>query len=333
MTVMTENRTDPHRPSAIVPEDYIYVGCKVKIEGLQDVEFMIAEREKIKAHFEKTGGKWYFENWSRGCNVCGSTKLIYDQVFHHWPTNTYVRMGEDCACNLDSGGFELFKAKIADAMLRNGGKKKAEAYLNSIGMGKVWEIFDMYEVDSPVLYDLGEIKIVNEQRVASWDLTTLVDIVNKLIQYGTLSDAQLAFLPKLARCVEDRKTVEAEKAAADAIDRENSADCPAGRVAIDGTVVSTKVDDGLYGAQLKMLVRDASGFKVYGTVPSSLLDIQHENGYRTVVRGDHVTFVASVEPGKKDTKFGIFKRPAKAVCHTAEDKSLVEEFYKRKRMM
>jgi hypothetical protein len=52
-----------------------------------------------------------------------------------------------------------------------------------------------------------------------------------------------------------------------------------------------------------MLVRDDRGFKVWGTVPSSLPNTD---------RGDKVTFTASVERSNNDETFGFFKRPSKA---------------------
>ena len=59
-----------------------------------------------------------------------------------------------------------------------------------------------------------------------------------------------------------------------------------------------------------MLVKDDSGFKVFGTVPSSI---------SRVSKGDVVEFTATLEPSKDDPKFGFYKRPSKAVAHYAED--------------
>ena len=94
-----------------------------------------------------------------------------------------------------------------------------------------------------------------------------------------------------------------------------------------------------------MLVRSDDGYKVWGSVPSSLSwneieqtdelgdddDIEslkriHEervterNGkhyltwstQRALAKGDRVTFRANVEPSNDDAKFGFYKRPTKA---------------------
>lgn len=55
MTTMT--RQDEHRPAAIDPEDYEYVAQEcVKIEGLGDCSFILAERAIIKEHPPPAGG-------------------------------------------------------------------------------------------------------------------------------------------------------------------------------------------------------------------------------------------------------------------------------------
>jgi hypothetical protein len=84
--------------------------------------------------------------------------------------------------------------------------------------------------------------------------------------------------------------------------------CPAGRVEVTGTVLSTKWVENKYGSTLKMLVEDRRGFKVFGSVPSAL-----EN-----VRGRSVSFTAALEPSQDDEKFGFFKRPTKATFIDAE---------------
>jgi hypothetical protein len=99
---------------------------------------------------------------------------------------------------------------------------------------------------------------------------------------------------------------DAAAAAAKAVEEaeyESAEPCPTGRVAITGDVLATKLQEGFYGDTWKMLVKDDRGFKVWGSIPSSL----------DVIRGDRVSFMAAVEPSEDDEKFGFFKRPTKAV--------------------
>lgn len=92
----------------------------------------------------------------------------------------------------------------------------------------------------------------------------------------------------------------ADRAAEDAA----AADVPVGRVEVSGVVLTIKWVDGMYRDTQKMLVKADSGFKVWGTVPTSIMEAD---------KGDRVTFTATVEPSKDDPKFGFYKRPAKAV--------------------
>lgn len=98
-----------------------------------------------------------------------------------------------------------------------------------------------------------------------------------------------------------------------------------GKQSITGEIISTKVVDGFaYGQRVvKMVVKDDRGFKVWGTVPQAILD---EYVYRSgigfdadenywnynVLKGQRVTFSATVEASNDDDKFGFFKRPTKA---------------------
>lgn len=101
---------------------------------------------------------------------------------------------------------------------------------------------------------------------------------------------------------------EAERAAVDA----KRPDVPEGKLTITGTVVSTKVQHGDYGTTYKMLVEAEQGFKVFGTIPSSML----EQYTLEELKATKVTFTATVERSRDDRSFGFFKRPTKGVVHS-----------------
>jgi hypothetical protein len=86
----------------------------------------------------------------------------------------------------------------------------------------------------------------------------------------------------------------------------NAVDVIEGRIEITGVIVSTKHQFTAYGDQFKMLVLDDRGFKVWGTIPSSLMMPIDE------LRNERVTFTATVERSSDDSKFGFYKRPTKA---------------------
>lgn len=66
----------------------------------------------------------------------------------------------------------------------------------------------------------------------------------------------------------------------------------------------TRIDETAYGPTKKMLVQHDTGWKVWGTCPSSLSDAG---------RGDKVSFSAVLQPSDNDPKFGFFSRPTKGV--------------------
>ena len=69
-----------------------------------------------------------------------------------------------------------------------------------------------------------------------------------------------------------------------------------------------------------MVVKDDRGFKVYGTVPQAIIDEAvprpHSLGAQVwdyeVLKGQRITFSATVQASDDDDKFGFFKRPTKA---------------------
>lgn len=121
-----------------------------------------------------------------------------------------------------------------------------------------------------------------------------------------------------------REKREAEKAKA--------ADCPEGRMAIEGEVVSVKWKDSDYGGSLKMTVKTDDGYLVWGSVPSVLCSIKTIIGegedswvtYKDVGRGDRVRFTGTVTPSDTDKKFGFFKRPAKAELLARSLQTIIE---------
>ena len=122
-----------------------------------------------------------------------------------------------------------------------------------------------------------------------------------------IRDYLMGDIHKLQRLAEQK--TEDEKAARDKAHEEGE-DVIEGRQVINGVVLAIKRQESEWGSVLKMLVQDDRGFRVWGTVPSSL-DTNRE---------DHITFTATVTQSDKDTKFGFFKRPAKAQVNDRKEK-------------
>jgi hypothetical protein len=218
--------------------------------------------------------------------VCGNANAIYTVLFHHRPSNVYVRMGQDsaakCEVCYDEKAFQSFRNKAEAALKNLADKRKAEATLNAAGLSQAWAI-----------YAAGTWQKYEEQ--------TIGDIVGKLVKYGSVSDKQLSYVRVLVNKIPEREVREAQRAA----EAEAAAPVPhlEGRNTVTGEVLSTKVVEGPYGRQLKMLVKHSTGWKVWGSVPAGA----------EVQRGDRVTFNARVEPSRDDPKFGFFSRPSNLV--------------------
>jgi len=283
-------RTDIHRPSAIIPSEYEWVGfeCVPSTgDALADVDVQLSERARIRAHMARTGGTYSRHAHGGNCMVCGNANAIYTVLFHHRSSNVYVRMGQDCAqkCDMgyDEGRWNAFRRNMDDARRNRAGKLKAERTLADAGLTRAWEVY----VANVAVEDHDEEVIIR-------------DIVSKLIQYGSLSDKQFGFVRNLIRRIDTRT----ERLAARAAEQEAAAPLPAaGRVVIEGEVISTKVVDTDFGTFTKMLVRHATGWKVWGTVPAALAGVQ---------KGEKVRFTATIAPSNDDPKFGFFSRPSKA---------------------
>jgi hypothetical protein len=270
-------RTDIHRPSAIQPEDYDFV-C-FEYYGSADLDAIMAmqsQREIRRAHEARTGGTRAKHENSGSCHVCGA-HASYIVVWHNRVTNQYIHTGEDCAEKMDRsyGDISAFRTALKHALELHAGKRKAEAVLESHGLQRAWTL---YTAESTQTFQREESIIVN--------------IVGKLVKYGNVSEPQVKFIHSLLGAIDNRA---AENAAA--------APVPSGRVVIEGVVLSVKVTEDQFGSHTKILVRDNTGFKVWG----SRFSINGFDG--GVQKDDQVKFTATVEPSSDDPKFGFFKRP------------------------
>ena len=110
------------------------------------------------------------------------------------------------------------------------------------------------------------------------------------------------------RIIEDaleaqERALQAEREAEEAAAWAAAAEVPTGRVEVTGEVISIRTNENEWGYITRTVVRDAQGFKVWGTLPSAISGAK---------RGDIVTFTATLTPSNDDPKFGFFKRPTKA---------------------
>lgn len=168
----------------------------------------------------------------------------------------------------------------------------------------------------------------------SWEYQTLVDIVGKLVKYGSISEKQEKFVGKLVEKIDNAKAIAEEQEAKKAAEREAAEDAPEGRVQITGRLVSLKETCSQWGVTTKGLIVDDRGFKVWGTIPAAILDQiaanldEHER--RVIVwNGEskgrpaegltiRVELTGTVKRSDTDRQFGFYSRPAKASCEILE---------------
>lgn len=102
---------------------------------------------------------------------------------------------------------------------------------------------------------------------------------------------------------EEKAIIEAAKAEEVAKKKASKGVAPVGRVQVKGTVTGFKAQESNFGTTWKMLVTLENGATVFGSIPSSISEIE---------KGDNVFFTATFEHDKNDETHAFFKRPSQA---------------------
>lgn len=292
-----KQRTDPHRPGAIVPADYTYIrsyelprrtdgwpcpsfGLNCEIErrvldaegrivhsGEHDADGMccIAGMYLIaKVPFAEQGG-------TSKCSVCG-TWFARGDVWRHNPTGEHVHLGWCCAEKysllVDRSEFEL----------------KAERWKRAQARAIKTELSKRARAEFLAKHE-------GLQEALETDHHIVQDIKGRFKEHCSLSDAQVTLVFKIARERAGRseeKTVPAPRGD--------------GRITFRGTVVSVRDQETAYGFQTKCTIKvttDAGVWLAWGTLPSGC------SGAR---RGDVVEITARLRPGR-DAYFALMNRP------------------------
>lgn len=303
-------RTDIHRPSAIIPEDYDFVCCFTFSEIALAPGVIEAERKILDAHMTHTGGQRSTHDHGGCCHVCGAWMKDY-AIFYHAKSNSYIETGFDCAAKLDFQDpdlFSRFRDRRLAAEKAKAGKLKAEGLIEEMGLDLqvAMSLFipkDFGGCASELHYTYGD-NIVFGFEEKFW---AGVDIIRALVKYGNLSEKQWAYLAKCLDAVKKAPEELANKAAREAqrkADQEaNCKPAPEGCMVVKGKVISTKVQEGQYGYEHKMLVESVDGWRVYLTVPAAIGEVK---------KGWEVEFTATIKPSDDDKFFAFGSRPSKA---------------------
>lgn len=278
-------RTDVHRPSALVTEDYDFFACGYKGSGGHPGYSPLA----TPAGKELLDEGWRMGGVSGGnCDHCGAF-IIYYALLLHRPTKTIIRVGETCLDNRFARSTAEFQAMRKRAQLDREKQRivarKAEWIAES--------------PDHAKLIDWLAAQVEGGHHGYGGFYFSLLSKFNR---YGDLSEKQVAAGLKAKARDENHAAEKAEREAAEPKPVPIPDEIKGERVVLTGIVLGTKVVDSDFGSTLKMLMRDDRGFKVWGTVPRELDD----------VKGTRVTFTAKVEASDDDPCFGFYSRPTKA---------------------
>ncbi len=308
MKTSKTQRTDPHRPGAIIPADYDdwnsyslasgpvppigvdcaqpYVSYDAQGRAGQLItptcpdtgRCCVASSERAV----RAAGLAVFGAAGK-CGVCGA-HFVYGSMFKH-SSGDLVHMGHDCAdkygAMYDSSAWEIengrTRAALAKVIARTQNDKERQAFLDA----------------NPGL----EADLAVEHRI-------ITDIAAKFTTYRSLSEKQVALVRKLADEVRNPKPVVEELHAA----------APTGKgIEFEGEIVGAKVHEGEYGTTWKMTVKvttDAGTWLAWGTVPEYLATAARPTGdLRAALIGRRVSVKATLEAGR-DSHFVFMKRPS-----------------------
>jgi hypothetical protein len=177
-------------------------------------------------------------------------------------------------------------------------------YMSDIAKANQKELIERYRPTDEVKADVELlIKLIADAEVDG----DYIEKLQKVIAQGHVSAQNFNILVSAVSILrKHRQTEERAEAVKDV------PDVIEGRYELTGEIVSFREEPG-FGYYddpvMKCLIKDAEGRKYWGTYPRALADPS---------QGDRVTLTATVSQGKDDSKFGIFKRPSKAVNLTAE---------------
>lgn len=282
---MMATRTDVHSPSHLVTENYQYLGA-LDTAPREDDGYDGGYSDIMYDHKDKQSEiDTALYNWDHRCAHCGAHPRYVALMLHN--SGDIILIGLTCLDNRFSLATQDFqRLKKAAELDRQAQKIKAAV--------REWV------AAHPDLAWMGD-KHFDGIPETSKRNNFVLDVARKLQAYGSISDKQEAAVrASLVRDVEW-----AAKRAAEAAERHDPDPAPVieGRIQVTGRVLTTKDVESQFGWTTKMLVFDDRGFKVWGTVPSSISAVQ---------RGARVRFLATVEKSKDDETFGFYSRPTKA---------------------
>lgn len=280
----TQTRTDIHRPSStdFDPQSYDFLGCVDFAPEYGDGGARVQAVDRLIA----VGGRFAAHQEIARCGHCG-THIRYAALLLHTESHEAIWVGETCLDNRFELTKDEFQALRKAASLHRERTRKAD---------RIAALVDAH----PLLADLTYYQVTGQS-----GSSFVSDIADKLLRYGELSERQVAAVERaLRREIEQRDRRAAERAQQEA----TATPAPTGRTRVTGEIVSIRTQDGYWGTEIKVLVRDDRGFKVWTTLPAAIGDSD---------KGERVSFTATLKVPGDDQFFAIGSRPAQATVLAA----------------
>ncbi len=298
-------RTDPHRPGAILPAEYTCwndyalpsmgglcprfgIDCADPIR-IYDHEGRLLRTEhpvcvdsgrccvaSTERHAARDGRAVFGR--AGKCGSCGA-HFLYGSMFRHEPTGQIVHMGHDCAQKyemmFDVSAFELALGRVRNA--------NAKAIARAQNAAERRAFFDEHPGLEAAL-ELGRMDGSKPERI-------IADIAGRFVTYRTLSDKQVAYVLRLADEIRNPRPVAVER----------HCDAPIGKgIPFEGEIVSTKLTDGYMGSSVvkitvKVTTDDGSTWLAWGTAPRLIWDLGIGDGGHKDLRGRRIRVKATLE--------------------------------------
>lgn len=311
-------RQDIHSPARFVPSDYrvidyldgkapnygdIFLAWSHDV-GAEKASELVAQ---IRAAYEARIFE-HFPDWRTGgedhtsihqCNHCGA-HIRWIVVVEHIPTGKKLAIGNDCADNKLDLDYDAYRAKY----IQTKASREAAILANKLEKAKFIE-------------DNADVIDFLTNYTGNFDFA--LSLKDQLANRGLLSEKQVDAARRLAA---KEAEFQAKRAARRAAETADAADFPTGRATVTGEVVSVKLKESQFGDSFKWLVKTDDGNKVWGTIPTSVLeaarwaryDERFNEGelycYQQHLVGKTVKFTATFEVSADDNHFGFYKRPS-----------------------
>lgn len=277
-------RTDIHSEKNLKPENYRvirYIYTKLPNftwnipQFANEMTTFRAVMEEVTSMLAERGAGIH-PSWSQ-CDHCGA-HFNHGVLLEHVDTRELITVGWICAdtrFSLDNITYE---------------KTRMERFIKAVRerRNRIKRLRVFIAEHSAEVRLLGKFRSLNFFR----------SLRGQLIQWGNLTDRQLEAIPQAAQREEIRREQQAVR------DAEPKVPSPEGKVEVEGEVLHTRMQDGHYGPQFKMLVKSDVGFRVWSTVPRAIAD--------RIETGSRIRFTATLTRSNDDESFAFASRPSRA---------------------